>query len=57
MNHENHPTDSEIFLCAGPRTPFAKMDGPMAYLDEYFKYIDASHFPAITNEDVLVNKP
>lgn len=32
-------------------------DGPMAYLDEYFKYIDASHFPAITNEDVLVNKP
>jgi cysteine synthase A len=32
-------------------------DGPMAYLDEYFKYIDASHFPEITNEDVLVNKP
>ena len=32
-------------------------DGPMAYLDEYFKYVDASHFPAITNEDVLVNKP
>ena len=32
-------------------------DGPMAYLDEYFKYIDASHFPDITNEDALVNKP
>ena len=33
MNHENHPTDSEIFLCAGPRTPFAKLDGPLAHLD------------------------
>ena len=32
-------------------------DGPMAYLDEYFKYVDESHFPAITNEDALVNKP
>ena len=32
-------------------------DGPMAYLDEYFKYVDASNFPEITNEDVLVNKP
>ena len=32
-------------------------DGPMAYLDEYFKYVDASHFPEITNEDELVNKP
>ena len=32
-------------------------DGPMPYLDEYFKYIDASHFPPITNEDILVNKP
>lgn len=32
-------------------------DGPMAYLDEYFKYVDQSHFPAIANEDVLVNRP
>lgn len=32
-------------------------DGPMPYLDEYFKYVDPSHFPPITNEDILVNKP
>jgi cysteine synthase len=32
-------------------------DGPMPYLDEYFKYLDSSHFPAIQNEDVLLNKP
>ncbi len=32
-------------------------DGPMPYLDEYFKYLDASDFPAIRNEEVLVNKP
>lgn len=32
-------------------------DGPMPYLDEYFKYIDASHFPSIKNEEILVNKP
>ena len=32
-------------------------DGPMAYLDEYSKYVDARHFPAITNEESLVNKP
>ncbi len=32
-------------------------DGPMPYMDEYFKYLDSSHFPAIQNEDVLVNKP
>jgi len=32
-------------------------DGPLPYLDEYFKYIDASHFPPITNEEILVNKP
>jgi cysteine synthase A len=32
-------------------------DGPMPYLDEYFKYLDSSHFPSIRNEEVLVNKP
>ena len=32
-------------------------DGPMPYLDEYFKYIDTAHFPTIQNEDVLQNKP
>jgi acetyl-CoA C-acetyltransferase len=33
MTDENYPTNPEIFLCAGPRTPFAKMDGPLAHLD------------------------
>jgi len=32
-------------------------DGPIPYLDEYFKYLDRSHFPTIRNEDVLLNKP
>jgi len=32
-------------------------DGPMPYLDEYFKYVDSSQFPSIRNEDVLINKP
>lgn len=32
-------------------------DGPMPYLDEYFKYLDASDFPEITNEQILLNKP
>ena len=32
-------------------------DGPMPYLDEYFKYLDRSHFPSIRNEEVLLNKP
>ncbi len=32
-------------------------DGPLPYLDEYFKYIDKSHFPSIQNEDLLLNKP
>lgn len=32
-------------------------DGPMPYLDEYFKYVDASHFPAIRNEGILQNRP
>jgi cysteine synthase len=32
-------------------------DGPMPYLDEYFKYLDASDFPPIRNEETLINKP
>ena len=32
-------------------------DGPLPYMDEYFKYIDRSHFPSIRNEDALQNKP
>jgi cysteine synthase len=31
-------------------------DGPMPYLDEYFKYLDPSEFPEIQNKNVLVNK-
>ena len=37
-----------VFLCP---------DGPLPYLDEYFKYLDSSHFPAIQNEEVMLNKP
>ncbi len=25
--------DTDVFLCAGPRTPFARIDGPLAHLD------------------------
>ncbi|MGI9570019.1 MAG: pyridoxal-phosphate dependent enzyme [Desulfobulbia bacterium] len=32
-------------------------DGPLPYLDEYPKYVDASEFPAIRNKDFLLNKP
>jgi len=32
-------------------------DWPTPYLDEYFKYLEPSDFPAIQNEDLLVNKP
>ncbi len=32
-------------------------DGPMPYLDEYFKYLDGSHFPPIRNEAALLNRP
>ena len=32
-------------------------DGPLPYLDEYPKYVDASEFPEIQNEDLLLNKP
>lgn len=31
-------------------------DGPFPYLDEYPKYVAASEFPRISNEDALVNK-
>jgi cysteine synthase A len=36
---------------------FACPDGPLPYLDEYPKYVDASEFPAIQNERLLLNKP
>jgi len=32
-------------------------DGPLPYMDEYFKYVDRSHFPSIQNEELLLNKP
>jgi acetyl-CoA C-acetyltransferase len=32
MTESDRP-DTEVFLCAGPRTPFAKIDGPLAHLD------------------------
>lgn len=43
------PSDeiTAVFLCP---------DGPIPYLDEYFKYLDKSHFPEITG-DTLTNKP
>jgi cysteine synthase len=37
-----------VFLCP---------DGPLPYMDEYFKYVDRSEFPPIQNEDLLLNKP
>lgn len=27
------PSDTPVFVCAGPRTPFARIDGPLAHLD------------------------
>ena len=44
--------DSGDIICVFPCP-----DGPMPYLDEYFKYLDSSHFPTIQNEEVLLNKP
>ena len=32
-------------------------DGPLPYLDEYFKYLGREHFPSIQNEGLLKNKP
>jgi cysteine synthase len=37
-----------VFLCP---------DGPLPYLDEYFKYLDSSNFPLIQNEELIQNKP
>jgi len=43
--------DGEV-LCVFPCP-----DGPLPYLDEYPKYVDRSEFPAIQNEELLLNKP
>ncbi|MBE9477474.1 MAG: pyridoxal-phosphate dependent enzyme [Proteobacteria bacterium] len=32
-------------------------DGPLPYIDEYFKYVDRAEFPSIQNEELLLNKP
>lgn len=32
MNTTNHGAP-DVYVCAGPRTPFAKIDGPLAHLD------------------------
>jgi len=32
-------------------------DGPLPYLDEYPRYVDASEFPPIHNEALLLNRP
>ena len=32
-------------------------DGPLPYLDEYPRYVGASEFPEIVNEDLLENRP
>lgn len=37
-----------VFICP---------DSPLPYLDEYFEYLDESHFPKIENENLLINKP
>ncbi|MEA1902903.1 MAG: pyridoxal-phosphate dependent enzyme [Actinomycetota bacterium] len=37
-----------VFICP---------DTPMPYFDEYFKYLDDSYFPEITNEEFLKNSP
>ncbi|NKQ34026.1 MAG: pyridoxal-phosphate dependent enzyme [Chloroflexi bacterium] len=37
-----------VFICP---------DTPIPYFDEYFKYLDMSNFPQITNEELLQNKP
>jgi cysteine synthase len=37
-----------VFICP---------DGPVPYLDEYFKYLDPADFPEILNRELLVNKP
>ena len=37
-----------VFICP---------DSPIPYLDEYFKCLQASEFPAIQNEELLINRP
>lgn len=37
-----------VFICP---------DSPFPYIDEYFEYLDASHFPNIEHEELLINKP
>lgn len=37
-----------VFICP---------DSPLPYLNEYFEYLDESNFPAIENEQLLINKP
>lgn len=37
-----------VFICP---------DGPFPYIDEYFEYLNASHFPNIEHEGLLINKP
>ncbi len=37
-----------VFICP---------DSPVPYLDEYFKYLDSSDFPEITNREFLKNPP
>jgi cysteine synthase/rhodanese-related sulfurtransferase len=37
-----------VFICP---------DSPFPYLNEYFEYLDDSHFPKIENEKLLINKP
>jgi cysteine synthase A len=43
-------SDGEV-LCVFPCP-----DGPLPYLDEYPKYVDAMEFPAIRNEELVLNK-
>ena len=37
-----------VFICP---------DSPLPYLNEYFEYLDEANFPAIENEQLLINKP
>lgn len=43
-------TDGEV------RCVFICCDGPLAYLDEYSRYVAPEHFPSIRNKDLLQNK-
>ncbi len=37
-----------VFICP---------DGPVPYLDEYFKYLDLSEFPEVINRELIQNEP